>query len=88
MFGKRSKKKQRTIISEADIRRLHDFLEQKNKHYLLACYLIYYCFIRPKELSKIKLENLSVAKQTIYIPDENSKNRKDGTVTLPKKVVD
>jgi len=88
MFGKRSKKKQRTIISEADIRRLHDFLEQKNKHYLLACYLIYYCFIRPKELSKIKLEHLSVAKQTIYIPDENSKNRKDGTVTLPKKVVE
>jgi integrase len=88
MFGKRSKRKQRTIISDADIVRLHDFLMTKNKHYLLACYMIYYCFIRPKELSKIKLEHLSIAKQTLYIPDENSKNRKDGTVTLPKKVVE
>lgn len=87
-FGKRSKKKKRTIISKEDMIRLRDFLMRTNKHYLLACYLIYYCFIRPKELSKIQLKHLSISKQTIFIPDTNSKNRKDGTVTLPKKVVE
>lgn len=88
MFGKRSKRKQRTIISDTDIIRLRDFLLKNNKHYLLACYLIYYCFIRPKEMSKIQLKHISISKQTIFIPDENSKNRKNGTVTLPKKVIE
>lgn len=87
IFGKRLRKKQRTIIPNADMMRIKTYVESKNKHFLLACYILFYCFVRPKELSKIKINHISIERQTLFIPDENSKNRKDGTVTLPAKVL-
>lgn len=67
--------------------RLHDYLIKKNKHFLLACYILHYCFVRPKEMSKIQISNFSIKKQTIFIPDSISKNKKNACVTLPKKVI-
>lgn len=86
-FGKRAHKKARTVIESKDLARLSQYLERENKYFLLACYILYYCFIRPKEMSKIQLEHISVRNQTIFVPEENSKNKKDGTVTLPQKVI-
>ena len=88
LLGQRAMKKTRTVISENDMIRLRDYLQKKNKHYLLACYILHYCFIRPKEMSKIQLKHLSIQNQTLFIPDTNSKNRKDGTVTLSSKVIE
>ncbi|WP_099463419.1 tyrosine-type recombinase/integrase [Parabacteroides provencensis] len=87
-FGKRLKKKKRTIIEEGDMIRLHDYLQEKNKYYLLASYVLHYCLIRPKEMSMIRLKDISLKKQTIYISDTVSKNRMDGVVTLPRKVIE
>lgn len=86
-FSKRVKKKQRKVISDLDIRRLHDHLIDTNKHFLLACYILHYCFIRPKEMSKIRLYHFNIKKSTIFIPGEISKNGSDATITLPKKVL-
>ena len=38
-------------------------------------------------MSKLKLSNISLARQTIFLPDTISKNKKDGTITLPAKVI-
>lgn len=86
-ISKRKIKKQRTIIEEKDMIRLYDYLNESNKFYLLACYILHYCFIRPKEMSYIRINDISINKQTIIIPEDNSKNRKSGTVTLPIKVI-
>ena len=85
-LGKHSKKKQRTIISDVDMIRLYDHLSATNKYFLLACYILHYCFIRPKEMSQLRLSNFSIQRQTVFIPDTVSKNKKDGTVTVPAKV--
>lgn len=87
ILGRRMHKKGRSAITEADMVRLRDYLTHKNKHYLLACYILHYCFIRPKEMSKMQLKHLSLKNQSIFIPDENSKNRKDAIVTLPANVI-
>lgn len=87
VLGKRAHKKQRTVISDSDMIRLHDYLTEKNKHFLLASYILHYCFIRPKEMSKIRIRNFSVKNQIIFIPDSISKNKKDACVTLPKKII-
>lgn len=87
VLGRRAIRKGRTVIAEKDMIRLREYLTRKNKHYLLACYILHYCFIRPKEMSKIQLKHLSLKNQTLFIPDENSKTRKDGTVTLPANVI-
>lgn len=86
-FAKQSKKKTRTTISPHDLVRLNEYVSQTDKYYLLACYILYYCFIRPKEMSYLRLHNFSLAKQTVFVPDSISKNKKDGVITLPKKVI-
>lgn len=86
-FGKRTKKKQRSYIPPNDMMRIKNFVEAKNKHYLLGCYILFYCFVRPKEIGKIKIGDISLERQTLFIPDTNSKNRKDGTITIPVKVL-
>ena len=88
LLGKKHRgKKNRTVIPAPHMARLKEYLEQTNKHFLLACYILYYCFVRPKEMSYIKIGDISVKNGTLFIPGQVSKNRKDGVVTLPDKVI-
>lgn len=86
-IGRKGKKKNRTQLKKEDLVKLTEYLQEKNPHFLLACYILYYCFIRPAEMSKLKLSNINLAKQTLFVPDTVSKNKKDGTITLPAKVI-
>lgn len=86
-FLRKSKiKKIRTVIEEKDVVRLCNYLEVNNKHFLLASYILHYCFVRPKEMSYIQLKHIDLSKQTLYIPGDISKNGNNGTVTLPTKI--
>ena len=87
LLGKKKGRKMRSIIKAEDMTKLKEFSSTHNKHFLLASYILYYCFIRPKEMSYIQLEHISIKRGTIFIPDKTSKNRKDGTVTLPDQVI-
>lgn len=87
VFGKKARKKRRTIIEACDMAKLIAYLEKENPHYLLACYLVYYCCIRPKELSYLQLKHINVMEQTIFIPENISKNDKNGIVTLPESII-
>ena len=87
-FLRKSKiKKVRTVLEEKDVVKLCKYLETKNKHFLLASYILHYCFVRPKEMSYIQLKHIDLSKQTLYIPGNISKNGNNGTVTLPIKVI-
>ena len=85
--GKIKSNKNRTVIAAEGMARLKDWCLEHNKYFLLACYILYYCFIRPNEMSYIQLKHISIKRSTIFIPDYSSKNGKDGTVTLPDVVV-
>lgn len=85
--GKRKVEKNRTVIPMKEMKRLKEHLQENDKHFLLASYILYYCFIRPKEMSFIRLRDISVKKGTIMIHGEVSKNRRGDVVTLPDCVV-
>jgi len=82
-----TKEKNRTIIPDEKLQQLYSYLENHNRYYLLACYLLYYTMIRPKEMAKLKLEYFSIKEQTILIPGSISKNKRTSTVTIPQKVI-
>lgn len=82
-----SSKKDREVIDDRDMVRLHDYLEKENKHFLLASYILHYALIRPKEMAALHLSDFNLAKQTIFISGEISKNKKSAVVTLPAKVI-
>ena len=55
-----------------------------NRGLWIACQFIYYCFIRPAELVRIKISDINLAKKELYIRPEVSKNRKGATILIPE----
>jgi len=82
-IGRRSlQKKKRTVIPADVLQNIGDYFRENDKRMLLACYVLHLCFIRPKEMSRLKIEAINFEKSTILIPAEVSKNRKNETVTV------
>lgn len=83
---RRMLKKQREIIPSDVISRMANYLKENDPLFLLACYLLYYCFIRPQELCRLTVGNIQIENHTIFIRGDQAKNRKDEYLTIPKKL--
>ena len=79
--------KKRDALSEAQLHSLSTHLKEENPHFLLACCMEYYTFIRPGELSAIKLENINIQQQKVFVSSSISKNRRDGMVALNDNII-
>ena len=79
--------KKRNSLTTGELSSLQRYLNKTNKYYLLACLMEYYTFIRPIELSKIKLEHINIKDQRVYVSGEISKNRRDGMVGLNDEII-
>jgi integrase len=79
--------KKRNALSTGELSSLQTYLNTTNKHYLLACLMEYYTFIRPIELAQIKLENIQIKEQRVFVPGAISKNRRDGMVGLNDEII-
>lgn len=86
-ISKRLYKKERTCIPLDVVGKLAGYCKTHEPHFLLACYLLYYCFIRPVEMTRLRVRDFNLKAGTITIPAECSKNKKKQTITLPKKVI-
>lgn len=83
----REEEKKRKTLTKANLKEMKEYLQENNPDYLLACMVHYYTLIRPGELAGIRLYDVSIKEQTIYVGKEISKNRKDAKVTVPRKVL-
>ncbi len=72
----------REPLSPAALKMLGDYLRERNPPFYLACMMEYYTFIRPDELRYIKIGDIRVNEQTVYVSSSVSKNRKGQTVAL------
>lgn len=79
--------KRREALTSTDLRKLKNYLEQHNRHYLLVCRMEYYTFIRPEELTNIRLKDISLKEQKVFVGGDISKNRRDGMVGLNDELV-
>ena len=86
-IDKRHIVKTRQVIPTDVVKRIGEWLAVNDRHFLLACHLLYNCFIRPVEMTRLKIGWINVKEGTITIPAEASKNRETMVVTLPVKVL-
>lgn len=86
-ISKRLYHKERTCIPLDVVAKLSEHCKKYERHFLLACYLLYYCFIRPVEMTRLRVRDFNLKAGTITIPASCSKNKKEQTVTVPKKVI-
>lgn len=84
---RRSKEKNRTIIPDKVLRDIRFYLEQNNKYFLLACYVLHYMFVRPHEMSLLRLRDFHIEKRTLLLHGDQTKNHNDAVLTLPDHII-
>ena len=84
---KNRRKKERDVIPDEVMEQIRDYLMKKNKHFLLACEILHYLFVRPRELSFLKIGDFQLKKKTLILHGEHTKNGNDATITLPSHVI-
>lgn len=83
----REGQKERKPLAASAMKRLKEYLKGTDPHYLLACMVHYYTLLRPKEMSYVRLKDINLKEQTIFVSGEVSKNHADAKVTLPAVVI-
>lgn len=83
----KEQKKQRKSLTDSMLKELFSYLQENDPNFLLAVMMEYYTFIRPQELHYIRICDIRIKEQKIYIPAHVSKNGRDGFVALNKTVI-
>ena len=84
----REEAKHRDALSEDELAQMKAHLIEKGeKHFLLACMMEYYTFIRPEELTCLMVGDILVKEQKIVVHGEWTKNRRDEAVALNRDVL-
>lgn len=79
-------KKRQPLTSEM-LQSLRNYLKEKNPIFLLACMMEYYTMIRPEELSNLRIKDISLKEQSVFVAAEFSKNKRDGKVGLNDELI-
>lgn len=86
-ISKRLFNKVRTEIPHEKVAEIADYCKKNDPYFLLVCYILYYCFIRPVEMTRLRIRDFNLKAGTVTLSCEISKNRETQTITLPKKVL-
>ena len=63
------------------------YLKNFNRELFIISLLVYYCFIRPQEIIRLKVENFDIDKKLIFISSNQSKTHKNSAVAMPDQLV-
>lgn len=81
--------KKRRILTNEERAKLRDFLIQNNyNNYLVMCLMCYYCFLRPNEISQLKIKDIDIENQLIYVSADIAKNDHSSTRTMPNAMME
>ncbi len=83
----RKNRKDRDVIPDELLEQLHGYLMKNRPHYLLACQILHYMFVRPREMSFLKVGDFSVKNKTLTLHGDHTKNHNDAVVTVPDHIM-
>lgn len=84
---KRLTRKKRRLLSLSELNILFDYLRKENLEYLAICQLCYCCFMRPKEISLLKVSDLDLSRQVVHVRAEIAKNDNESYRTIPNSIM-
>lgn len=70
-------------FTDEQLRLLRVYIQALKPYFWTACALQYYCFIRPNELRYLKVRDIDLVKNKIFLSHTFTKNKKDHFVTIP-----
>ncbi|MDE5773525.1 MAG: site-specific integrase [Muribaculaceae bacterium] len=79
--------KKRQPLTVDMMRRMTEYLMETDRYFLLACMMQYYTLIRPSELCRLKIGDISVKNNTIFVAASISKNKRADFVGIPDSLL-
>lgn len=76
----------RKPINEIDKTMIIDKINKTDQGLLFAVLLLYYCFIRPAEVRRLKVGDIDLAAGVIRISGSQAKNKRSEVVTIPDRL--
>lgn len=86
-ISKRLYVKNRGCIPIDTVKHIGEWTKKHDPYFHFACQILYYCFVRPVEMTRLRIRDFNLHEATITIQAESSKNKKTQTVTIPKRVL-
>lgn len=87
MANVRTPEKKRQALPAAMLRKLTLHLQKTNRHFLLAVMMEYYTFIRPTELTNLRLRDFNLREQSVTVDASFSKNKRTQTVGINATII-
>ena len=79
--------KVRQPLTAQMMRSMERHLRKTDPHFLLATLMEYYTFIRPTELSHLRIRDIEIKEQRVFVSREFSKNKRDGYVGINETLI-
>jgi len=79
---KTAQQKKRVQFTAKELKRLHDYFAEVNPRFLFACEFAYYTLIRPIEMAKLRVRDIDIDKQEIFVSASISKSKRDSVVGI------
>ncbi len=86
-ISKKLFRKERECIPLETVTKIGEWCRANDPHFYLACLLLYYCMIRPVEMTRLRVRHFNLQKGVITLPGDITKNKTKQTITVPKKVI-
>lgn len=86
-ISKRLLKKERACIPLDKVKEIGEWTKANDPYFHFACQILYYCFVRPVEMTRIRICDFDLQKGTLTLHEDQTKNRLTQTVTVPKKLI-
>ncbi len=86
-ISKRLFTKERTCIPIDKIKEIGEWTKKNDPYFHFACQILYYCFVRPVEMTRIRIRDFNLQTGTLTLHADQSKNKMTQTVTVPKKII-
>jgi site-specific recombinase XerD len=80
---KKKEKKKRAIIPYDQRTNIADYMKEYDPLLLVVCKLMYFSLLRPKEISMLRVGDVSFSKKTIHVQDFVAKNHNERFATVP-----
>lgn len=74
-------------LTDAEVHSMMDHITAHQPELLIVCGLVYYCAIRPEEISHLRVRHIDVERGIIRVTSDTTKDHDANWITVPKQFI-
>lgn len=84
---KKARGKNREAIPDEVLAKIIEKVQQTDPRFMIAIHLLYYCGIRPTEITKLRIADFRFDQSVVLLRHDQTKNGRDASITIPSDII-